>query len=62
MNLLAKKESSETKSQADLIFEANQRKELQFKANVAISWMVLILILIFLFSGQKLSRHQDHQT
>ncbi len=53
MNLLAKKEPSEAKSQADLIFEANQRKELQFKANVAISWMVLILILVFLFSGQN---------
>lgn len=53
MNLSAKKESNVPKSQADLIFEAHQRKELQFKANVAISWMVLILILIFLFSGQN---------
>ena len=52
MNLSAKKEPNAPKSQADLIFEAQQRKELQFKANVAISWMVLIIILIFLFSGQ----------
>ena len=54
MNLSAKKESNVPKSQADLIFEAQQRKELQFKANVALSWMVLILILIFLFSGQNI--------
>ena len=54
MNLLAKKEPGAPKSQADLIFEANQRKELQFKANVALSWMVLILILIFMFSGQNI--------
>jgi polar amino acid transport system permease protein len=54
MNLSAKKETNTSKSQADLIFEAQQRKKLQFKANVAISWMVLILILIFLFSGQDI--------
>ena len=54
MNLSAKKESNAPKSQADLIFEAQQRKELQFKANVAISWMVLILILILMFSGQNI--------
>ena len=54
MNLSAKKEPNAPKSQADLIFEAQQRKELQFKANVAISWMVLIIILIFLFSGQNI--------
>ena len=54
MNLSAKKESNAPKSQADLIFETQQRKELQFKANVALSWMVLIIVLIFLFSGQNI--------
>jgi len=54
MNLSAKKDPNAPKSQADLIFEAQQRKELQFKANVALSWMVLILILIFMFSGQNI--------
>jgi polar amino acid transport system permease protein len=54
MNLSAKKEANTPKSQADLLFEAQQRKQLQFKANVAISWMVLIIILIFLFSGQNI--------
>jgi polar amino acid transport system permease protein len=53
MKLSAKKESDVPKSQADLIFEAHQRKELQFKANVALSWIVLLAILLFLFSGQS---------
>ena len=53
MNLFAKKEDDAPKSQADLIYEAQNRKLLQFNANVAISWVVLILILIFLFSGQN---------
>ncbi|MCJ7434115.1 MAG: ABC transporter permease subunit, partial [Anaerolineales bacterium] len=53
MNLSAKKEPSAPKSQADLIFEAHQRKALQFKANVALSWIVLLLVLLFLFSGQS---------
>jgi polar amino acid transport system permease protein len=54
MNLLAKKEPAEPKSQADLLFEAQQRKERQFKANVALSWAVLLLVLMFLFSGENL--------
>lgn len=53
MNLFAKRDDDTPKSQADLIYEAQNRKVLQFNANVAISWMVLILILIFLFSGQN---------
>jgi polar amino acid transport system permease protein len=53
MNLSAKKETGAPKSQADLIFEAQQRKQLQFKANVAVSWVILIVFLIFLFSGES---------
>jgi polar amino acid transport system permease protein len=53
MNHSAKKEPDAPKSQADLIFEAYQRKELQFKTNVALSWIVLLVILLFLFSGQS---------
>jgi polar amino acid transport system permease protein len=52
MNLSAKKEPDVPKSQADLIYEAQKRKELQFKANVALSWIVLLLVLLFLFSGK----------
>jgi len=39
-------------SQAELLFQAQQRKALQFRVNVALSWLVLLLILFFLFSGQ----------
>jgi polar amino acid transport system permease protein len=39
------------KSQAELLFEAQQRKDRLFRANVAISWVVLLGLLIFIFSG-----------
>jgi polar amino acid transport system permease protein len=54
MNLFAKKDDDAPKSQADLIYEAQNRKLLQFNAIVAISWVVLILFLLFLFSGQNI--------
>jgi polar amino acid transport system permease protein len=40
-------------SQAELLYQAQQRKERQFRFNVALSWLVLLLVLFFLFSGQK---------
>lgn len=39
------------KSQAELLFEAQQRKERQFRTNVAISWLALLVFLFFLFNG-----------
>ncbi|HET6846823.1 MAG TPA: amino acid ABC transporter permease, partial [Anaerolineales bacterium] len=41
------------KTQAELIFEAQLRRNRQFRANVAISWIVLVLILGFMFSGEN---------
>ncbi len=41
------------KSQAELIFEAQQRRDRQFRMNVAISWFVLLAILILIFSGEN---------
>jgi polar amino acid transport system permease protein len=52
MNFLSKKEST-PKSHADMLYEAYQRKERVFRTNVGISWGVLLLILVFLFSGQE---------
>jgi polar amino acid transport system permease protein len=52
MNLLPKKESA-PKSQAELLYEAFQRKERVFRANVGVSWLVFLAVLIFLFSGQQ---------
>lgn len=39
------------KSQAELLFEAQVRKERLFKSNVAISWVFLLGLLIYVFSG-----------
>lgn len=38
-------------SQAELLYEAQQRKVRQFRTNVIISWIILLGLLIFLFSG-----------
>jgi polar amino acid transport system permease protein len=42
-------------SQADLLYQAQQRKDRQFRVNVALSWIFLLLFLLFLFSGQSFS-------
>jgi polar amino acid transport system permease protein len=39
------------KSQAELLFDAQLRKDRQFRANVTITWIVLLLILALMFSG-----------
>jgi len=39
------------KSQADLLVEAQQRKQQQFRMGVGATWGVLLLVLVFLFSG-----------
>ncbi|MFT3895869.1 MAG: amino acid ABC transporter permease [Anaerolineales bacterium] len=48
------KDPSAQKSQADLLFEAQQKKQNQFRIKVIISWIGLLLFLIFLFSGVEL--------
>lgn len=40
-------------SQAELLYEAQQRKSRQFRTNVALSWGLLLLLLFYLFSGQN---------
>ncbi len=55
MNLLDKQEDSASKSQAELLFQAQKRKEQLFRTNVGLSWGVLLLILVFLFSGNSLT-------
>lgn len=46
------------KSQAELLFEAQQRKQRQFKTGVSVTWGILFLILIVLFSGQEFLGYQ----
>lgn len=41
------------KSQAQLLFEAQLRKDRQFRGNVILSWIVLLLILVLIFSGKN---------
>ena len=38
-------------SQAELLYEAQQRKVRQFRTNVVLSWLALLGFLIFLFNG-----------
>jgi len=40
-------------SQAELLYQAQQRKQLRFRVHVAVSWGILLLFLIYLFSGQS---------
>src|SRR5215211_2532215 len=39
-------------SQAELLYEAQQRRDRRFRTNVSLSWGVMLLILVYLFSGQ----------
>lgn len=39
-------------SQADLLYEAQQRRDRRFRTNVSLSWGIMLLILVYLFSGQ----------
>jgi polar amino acid transport system permease protein len=41
------------KTQAELLFDAQVRKERQFRFNVGLTWFILLFILVFLFSGQE---------
>lgn len=40
-------------SQAEVLFEAQQRQARNFRRNVSLSWGILLLILLYLFSGQE---------
>jgi len=40
-------------SQAELLYETQQRQARNFRRNVSLSWGILLLILLYLFSGQS---------
>jgi polar amino acid transport system permease protein len=46
------------KTQAELLFDAQQKKQRQFKTGVSVTWGILLLILIVLFSGQEVLGYQ----
>jgi len=41
------------KSQAELLFEAQQKKQRQFRTGVSVTWGLLLLILVVTFSGRE---------
>jgi polar amino acid transport system permease protein len=41
-------------SQAELLYQQQQRKERQFRLNVILSWAVLLALLLYIFSGEKI--------
>jgi polar amino acid transport system permease protein len=55
MNLLTIKEKDASKSQAELIYELQRSKERRFRNNVGLSWFVLLLLILFLFTGENLN-------
>jgi polar amino acid transport system permease protein len=40
-------------SQAELLYDAQQRKSRQFRTNVGLSWGLLLLLLLYMFSGES---------
>lgn len=53
MNLF-KKDTNTNKSQAELLFEAQQKKQSLFRTRVILSWIALLVFLLFLFSGMEI--------
>jgi polar amino acid transport system permease protein len=49
------KKKGPSKSQAELLFDVQQKKERGFRSNVILSWIFLLLVLLFLFAGEKLN-------
>jgi len=54
MNLF-KKDVPAQKTQADLLYEAQLRKQFQFRTRVIVSWIGLLAFLLFLFSGYEIN-------
>lgn len=51
MNLIAQKDTGGQKSQAELLYQAQLRTQRHFKTNVALTWFILLVLLVLLFSG-----------
>jgi polar amino acid transport system permease protein len=48
------KDQSAPKSQAELLYEAQLRRERQFRGGVALTWVALVLFLLFVFSSLEI--------
>lgn len=47
------RDTAEQQARGNVLYEAQQRKIRHFRANVALSWGILLLLLLYLFSGQN---------
>lgn len=47
------RDTNEQLAKGNLLYEAQQRQIRHFRANVAISWVILFLLLLYMFSGQS---------
>jgi polar amino acid transport system permease protein len=47
------RDAAEQLARGNVLYEAQQRKIRHFRANVALSWGILLLLLLYLFSGQE---------
>jgi polar amino acid transport system permease protein len=47
------RDTAEQLARGNLLYEAQQRRSRQFRRNVGLSWGVLLLLLLYLFSGQS---------
>ena len=54
MSLFSRTQDS-PKTQAELLYEIQMRKERHFRINVGLSWLLLLFILVFAFSGQSIT-------
>jgi polar amino acid transport system permease protein len=50
----AGRDTADQIARGNLLYEEQQRKARHFRANVILSWVILLLILLFLFSGQSI--------
>ena len=55
MGVVTRGKKRPTGSLAESLFEAQRSKERHFRANVGLSWFVLLLLIVFLFTGESIS-------
>ena len=47
------RDAAESLAKGNLLYEAQQRQTRHFRTNVALSWGILLIVLVYLFSGQN---------
>ena len=50
----APRDTADQVARGNLLYEEQQRKNRHFRANVILSWIIFLVILLFLFSGQSI--------